>query len=152
MARQNPLETAIQDDLLDKLIGKWHIDRKFANRDMENDAVVTWELAHHYLRIAMDDVARPSMYAAHVYIGFERPMSRYVIHWMDVTSGSGPDFLGYGTRQADSITFEWKDGDGTLMNTFTWHSQDDSWTSKIEQTKPDGTWETFCVDTYRRAE
>lgn len=150
MAHSDPLESALHDELLEKMIGAWRISRKFATRTMENDATVTWELAHHYLRIVMTDVATPSMYEAHVYIGYERADSRYVVHWMDVTSGSMPELLGYGARQGESLTFEWKDGDGTLRNTFSWNAADGTWTSNIEQTRPDGTWQTFCVDTYRR--
>jgi hypothetical protein len=151
MANTPPADGALIDGLLDKFVGTWRITRKFASRKVENDAIVTWELAHRYLRIAMKDVADPPMYEAHVYIGYERPLSRYVVHWMDVTSGSVAEQLGYGTKQGDSLVLEWKDDGGTLRNTFTWNPNADTWTSDIRQTGPDGEWQTFCVDTYRRA-
>jgi len=150
MAHPSPSDTALRDELLDKLVGTWRISRKFPSREVENEATVTWELVHHYIRIVMTDVVSPPMYEAHVYIGYERALSRYVVHWMDVTSGSMPELLGYGARDGNAIVFEWKDGDGTLRNTFTWNPDEDSWTSDIRQTGPDGEWRTFCVDTYRR--
>jgi hypothetical protein len=145
-------DSAFKDALLERLVGKWRITREFAKRVAENDAVVTWELNHHYLRIVMKDVAIPSMYEAHVYIAFEREASRYAIHWMDVTSGSMPELMGYGQKQGDSIVFEWREDEGVLRNTFTWHAADDTWTSSIEQTDRSGAWKTFCVDTYRRSD
>ena len=147
MSRNDP---GLIDDLLDKFVGKWRITRVFSNRTVENDAVVSWEVMHRYLRIAMVDVATPPAYEAHVYIGYEREPGRYVAHWMDCFSGSLPESIGYGARQGDSIVLEWKEGEGVLRNTFAWHPEDGTWTSTIEQTNPDGSWGTFCVDTYRR--
>jgi len=141
----------IEDDLLEKLTGKWNINRRFANRAAENVAVGEWVLEHHYLRITMTDVIEPPKYAAHIYITYEAESKRYVIHWMDAFAGSMPEALGYGTRSGDTLVFVWKDADGVLQNTFTWHPESDTWISLIEQTDSDGNWATFCTDTYTHA-
>jgi len=146
----DPQDSAVKDELLDKMVGKWHITREFSNRKAENDATVEWVVDHHYLRITMKDVAVPSKYEAHVYITFEKASKRYVIHWMDVFAGSLPEQMGYGEKVGDSIVFTWKDEDGTLRNTFTWHTDSGTWTSKIDQTDKEGKWKVFCTDTYRR--
>ncbi|MBS1724730.1 MAG: DUF1579 family protein [Armatimonadetes bacterium] len=140
----------LQDPLLEKLVGKWHIHRAFSNRTAENVATVEWVVDHRYLRIIMRDPNKPPKYEAHVYITFEKEAKRYAIHWMDVFAGSLPETMGYGHQAGDSIVFEWKDGEGTLRNTFTWLSSSKSWTSKIEQTNKEGEWTTFCTDTYTR--
>jgi hypothetical protein len=152
MATSETPVTGLRDELLDKFVGSWRITRVFSTRTVENDAVVTWELEHRYLRIAMIDVVSPPAYAAHVYIGYERDPGRYVVHWMDTTSGSSPALLGFGVREGDSLVLEWKDDDAVLRNTFAWHADDGTWTSNIVQTGADGVWRTFCVDTYRRVE
>ncbi len=140
----------VQDDLLEKLVGKWHITREFPKRKAENEATAEWVLDHHYLRIMMKDLSKPAQYEAHVYITYEAAAKRYGIHWLDVFAGSIPEMMGYGERKGDSIVFTWKDADGTLRNTFTWHPESKSWISKIEQTDANGKWSTFCTDIYRK--
>ncbi|MBI1852145.1 MAG: DUF1579 family protein [Planctomycetes bacterium] len=147
-----PQDNAVHDDLLDKMVGKWHITREFSNRKAENDATVEWVIDHHYLRISMKGGEKPNLYEAHVYITFEAAAKRYVVHWMDLFAGSLPETLGYGEKVGESIVFTWKDAGGTLKNTFAWHAESQTWTSKIEQTDKDGKWSTFCTDTYRRVE
>jgi len=147
----DPRHVLMEDELLDKFVGNWRIERAFPNFVAENDAKVEWVVGHHYMRIAMWDTAVPSQYEAHVYISYERAAERYIIHWMDVYAGSAPEPLGYGKKVGDSIICEWNDNAEILRNTFAYHADTDTWTSTIEQTDKDGNWSTFCTDTYRRA-
>jgi len=142
---------AMQDELLGKLVGSWHITRQFPHRRAENTAKVEWVLDGHWLRIDMKDLVRPSKYEAHVYITKMVSDGSYSIHWLDTYGGTVPEILGVGHRDGDSIVFTFTEGDGGLKNTFTWHPEHKSWTSMIEQTGKDGKWSEFCTDTYKPA-
>jgi len=141
----------MDDELLNKMVGNWHITRQFTKRKTENTAKVEWVLAGHWLRIDMKDVEKPSKYEAHVYITRMVSDGSYSIHWLDTYGGALPESLGVGHRDGDSIVFSFKDQDGELKNTFAWHSDSKTWTSEIEQTGTDGKWTVFCTDTYFRA-
>lgn len=140
--------TAMHDELLDKMVGTWHITRQFPTRQAENTASIEWVLDGHWLRVHMKDVGRPSKYEAEVFITQMQSDKSYSIHWLDTFGGTLPESLGVGHRSGDSIVFLWKDADGELRNTFTWHGADNTWTSRIEQTGADGKWTVFCTDTY----
>ncbi len=141
----------MRDDLLDRMVGYWRIFRQFPNRTAENTAKIEWVLADHWLRIEMTDSATPAAYGAHVYITRMKSDDSYVIHWHDTFGGTLPEVLGSGQRSGDAIVCSWKDAEGELRNTFTWNHDEDTWTSKIEQTGKDGGWTVFCTDTYTRA-
>lgn len=150
MAQQQALTK--DDDLLKHLVGKWRITREFPKRPAaQNDCEVTYELDGHWLKIAMKDVERPAKYEAHVYITRMVDTKQYSIHWLDSFGGTLPESLGTGTRKGDAIEFLWKDQDGDLRNTFTWHPKDKTWTSLIDQKGKEGKWTVFCTDTYRPA-
>jgi len=142
-------QTTRQDDLLSHMIGKWRITREFKKRTMVNTATVSWELDGHWLRIDMKDVAKPSQYEAHVYLTRMLDGS-YSCHWLDTFGGTLPESLGVGKRVGDSIVIDFKDKDGELRNTFTWHPDSKTWTSHIEQTDAKGVWTVFCTDTYKK--
>jgi hypothetical protein len=140
----------MRDDLLDKMVGDWHIMRQFPTRTAENTAKIEWVLGGRWLRIDMKDVSTPAKYEAHVYITRMELDNSYSIHWHDTFGGSLPEVLGTGHRSGDAIVFSWKDADGELRNTFTWNLDEDTWTSRIEQTGNDGEWVVFCTDTFTR--
>ena len=140
----------MQDELLNLMVGKWHITREFPKRKAENTATIEWVLNDHWLRIDMKDIEKPSQYEAHVYITQMVSDKSYAIHWHDSFGGTLPEVLGTGHRVGDSIVFSFKDPDGELRNTFAWHGDRHEWTSKIEQTDKAGKWTVFCTDTYRK--
>jgi len=139
------------DELLDKMVGTWRIIRQFPTRTAENTAKIEWVLADRWLRIEMTDAATPAKYGAHVYITRMESDDSYVIHWYDTFGGSLPEILGTGVRSGVAIVFSWKDAESELRNTFTWSPDEDTWTSRIEQTGKGGEWTVFCTDTYTRA-
>lgn len=145
------MQSNLQDELLDRLIGDWHILREFPQRKAENHAKVEWILNHQFIRIHMRDVNEPARYEAMVFIGFNPQEQRYVGHWIDVFGGQFSETLGFGERDGDSIEFAFQYPDGALTNIFTYRSELDSWTSKIDQQDKDGEWVSFCVDTYTRS-
>ncbi len=140
----------MQDDLLAKMVGNWRILRLFPNRTAENAARIEWVLNGHWLRIEMEDLAVPASYAAHVYITRMDSDQSYSIHWLDTFGGTLPEVLGVGHQTDNSIVFTWKEADSELRNTYSWHADTGSWTSRIEQTNRDGNWTVFCTDTYTR--
>ena len=143
-------QTSVQDDLLDKLVGTWHIVREFKSRKAENSAMVEWVLNHQFLRIHMKDVMEPPKYEGHIYIGFNAAENRYVAHWIDVFGGQFSETLGLGTREGNSISFRFQYPDGLLTNVFTYRPDSNSWISRIDQQDEAGEMRPFCVDTYSR--
>jgi hypothetical protein len=141
---------SMSDELLENMIGDWHITRRFSNRTAENTAQVKWVLQGHWLLITMRDLASPSKYEADVYITKMQETGRYVIHWHDSFGGTVPEVLGEGIRQGDAIAFSFKEKDGELRNTFAWHPESKTWTSHIEQTEAGKPWTVFCTDTYTK--
>jgi hypothetical protein len=146
------LQTSVQDELLEKLIGRWHIVREFKNRKGENSAVAEWVLNHQFVRIHMIDVNQPPRYEGHIYIGFNPVEGRYVAHWIDVFGGQFSETLGLGKRNGDSIAFEFRYPDGLLTNVFTFHPESGGWTSKIDHQSESGEMVPFCMDTYTERE
>ena len=96
----------------------------------------------------MKDVKRPSKYEAHVSITRMESGQSYSIHRLATFGGTLPVSPGTGHRSGDPIAFVWKDADGELRKTFSWHSDTKTWTIKIEQTGKGGKWTEFCTDTY----
>lgn len=139
----------MHDELLDKLVGKWHIERHFPNRKAENTANIRWVLDGHWLLIDMKGGKKPA-YEAHVYITRMESDGSYPIHWLDNFGGTVPEMKGLGHRDGESIVFDFTDEDSKLRNTFTWHPDLRAWTSQIDQTDKDGKWSPFCTDTYTK--
>ncbi len=53
-------EAKFEDALLDKLVGNWHVVRKFGNgRTAENTVRVGWVMNHQFLELHYVDVATP---------------------------------------------------------------------------------------------
>lgn len=137
------------DELLNHMVGKWNITRKFAKREATNSAEAAWILNGHWLQITMKDTSVPPRYEAHVLITYVLADKRYSCHWIDTYGGAVPETLGIGIREQNSLVFTFTEKDGALRNTFTWHPESKSWTDKIEQTDEKGQWTLFCTDVYR---
>ena len=138
-----------QDDLMERLVGRWTITRKIRGTEVRNRATARWVLHHQFLELHLEDVAKPPAYEAIVLIGYSHADQRYVIHWCD-TYGGKFSSRGFGKRSGDSIAFEFPYEDGPFYNTFTWNREAGSWTSVMESSGEGGKRVLFAEDTYRR--
>ncbi len=151
---QEPLDgpkKPFQDELVDRLAGKWALTRKRHGKESRHTLEAAWVLNHQFLQIHMKDDATPPEYEAIVYLGQDNASERYVVHWLDVFGGRMSETLGYGKRDGDSIRFVFEYPDGPFKNTFTWHPDSKGWSCLLESKSPAGAWTTFAEDTLQRA-
>jgi hypothetical protein len=143
---------ALDDPLLDKLIGDWNVERKFpSGRTARNVVHVDWVLQHQFVQLHYRDTATPPQYEALVLIGFDHIGNHYIAHWADRFGG---DYSadGFAPRDEESNVMEFKfelHGD-QLTNRFAFDPQSGSWTSTIRQTEK-GEWTLFCEDKFTPA-
>jgi len=143
-------EAKFEDPLLDKLVGNWHVVRKFGDgRTAENNVRVGWVLNHQFLELHYLDVATPPQYEAMAFIGFDHKTSRYVLHWLDVFGGRTSEIIGYGTldEAAHTIYFTFNNPDGQFMNAYAFDPATKTWTSVMRQ-KSKGPWSLFAQDNF----
>ena len=138
-----------RDDFIENLVGSWKLTRKIRGTQVENSVEAQWVLNHQFLQIHMKDLANPPTYEALVLMGYAHADQKYVAHWCD-TFGGKYSGVGYGKRTGDSIVFEFKDGDSSFFNTFTWEPKTQVWTFKMENVGKDGQRVPFAEDTLRR--
>jgi hypothetical protein len=149
---QNSARSALNDSLLDKLIGNWNVERKFpGGRTAKNLVHVEWVLQHQFVELHYTDIASPPRYEAIVLIGYDGIGKHYICHWAD-NFGADNSADGFAVRQEGSnaieFKFEFHDG-GQLTNRFAFDPPSDSWTSTIRQTDK-GEWKPFCEDKFTR--
>jgi hypothetical protein len=150
---QEPLDgpkKPFQDELVDRLAGKWTLTRKMRGKESQNTLEAVWVLNHQFLQLHMKDDASPPEYEAIVYLGYDHTSERYVVHWLDGFGGRTSETLGYGKRDGDSIRFFFEYPDGPFHNTFTWHPDSKTWSTLLESKSPAGQWSTFAEETLRR--
>jgi len=155
MSAQSPTptdgrEAKFEDALLDKLVGNWHVVRKFGDgRTTENTVRVGWVLNHQFLELLYLGVATPPQYEAMAFIGFDHKTSRYVLHWLDVFGGRASEIIGYGTldEAAHTIYFTFNNPDGQFMNAYAFDPATKNWTSVMRQ-KSKGPWSLFAEDKF----
>ena len=75
---------ALNDPLLDKLIGDWNVERKFGNgRTAKNVVHGEWVLQHQFVELHYRDAALSPNYEAIVVIGYDDIANHYICHWAD---------------------------------------------------------------------
>src|SRR5437868_14514230 len=99
---------ALNDALLDKLVGDWNVERKFGNGRIAKNAVhVEWVLQHQFVELHYRDVATPAAYEAIVLIGYDQPAKRYICHWTD-NFGADNSADGIAPREEGAYQIEFK--------------------------------------------
>lgn len=153
----------LRDALLDKLAGKWRVKGRIAGQPMQQACDAKWVLNHQFLKIHFIDVntienrnakakEHKAGYEAEVFIGYDNMSERYVAHWLDIFGGRFSETLGYGRRQgANAVRFVFEYPDGPLHNTFSWKSDDKTWSILIKQKNDKGKWTVFAEEILERA-
>jgi Protein of unknown function (DUF1579) len=143
-------EAKFDDPLLDKLVGNWHVVRRFGDgHTAENTVRAGWVLNHQFLELHYLDIATPPQYEAMALIGFDHKTSRYVLHWLDVFGGRASEIIGYGTldEAAHTIYFTFNNPDGQFMYAYAFDPATKNWTSVMRQ-KSKGPWSLFAEDKF----
>ncbi|MGD1055521.1 MAG: hypothetical protein ABR867_05525 [Nitrososphaerales archaeon] len=152
-----------RDALLDKLVGKWRVKGRIAGQAIMHACDAEWVLNHQFLRVHFVDVSaienrrarskpRKPDYEAEVFIGYDNMSERYVVHWLDTFGGRFSESLGYGRRDgANAVRFVFEYPDGPLHNTFSWKTNDKTWSIMIEQKDGRGKWTVFAEEVLERS-
>jgi len=141
---------ALNDPLLDKLVGDWNVARKFpSGRTAKNVVHAEWILQHQFIELHYRDAATPPSYEAIVLIGHDKLGKRYICHWAD-TFGGDYSADGFAAEEgSNSMDFKFTFHDGELTNRYAFDPKSGSWTSTIRQVEK-GEWKLFCEDTFTR--
>src|SRR5271169_2883597 len=79
--RPDATHHTFQDDLLDKMTGRWKLTGTIRGQTAEHAVEAQWVLNHQWLQVHEKDVATPPAYEANVMIGYDNTSERYVAHW-----------------------------------------------------------------------
>ncbi len=143
----------LHDELLDHLQGRWKVSGTIRGQPRQMDLTAEWVLNHQFLLVHEKDAGstegKPA-YEAHIYIGYDNTSDRYVVHWIDIFGGRISETLGYGSRDGNSIRFNFEYPDGPFHNTFTWMPQENAWHFVLEQKDAAGKWKNFADQTAQK--
>jgi len=134
----------LQDDLLDKMVGKWRLTGSFEGQRVNHAVEARWVLNHQFIEIHEKDLTQPKgdavAYDALVYVGYEATPQRYVAHWLDVFGG-GSATLGYGKRTETAIQFDFEYPGQPWLTTFRWNASTNSWQWLMQTKNKQGLWQ-----------
>jgi len=143
-----------RDPLLDNMAGSWKLTGAIGKRPVEHTVDAQWILNHQFLEIHEKDTAAPKTgspaYEATVMIGYDNASERYVAHWIDIFGGRFSETLGYGTRSAGAIAFNFEYPDGPFRTTFEWRPEQTQWQWHMRQKNTAGQWQDFANLTLTR--
>jgi hypothetical protein len=140
-------KTIFQDELLEHMVGDWHLSGPSAGGPMEHTVHAEWVLNHQWLRIDEKAVAPAKSgmrYEAMVMVGYDHASERYVAHWIDVFGGRWSETLGYGRRDGNKIEFVFEYPDGPFRTTFAWDGEQKNWHWLMRQKDAKGAWSDFA--------
>ena len=142
---------ALNDALLDKLVGDWNVELKFGNgRTAKNLVHVEWVLQHKFVELHYRDAAAPPKYEAIVLIGYDGIGKRYLCHWADNFGGDySADGFAARDEASNAMEFKFEFHDGQLTNRFAFDPESNTWTSTIRQSEK-GEWKLFCEGKFTR--
>lgn len=148
-------QPTLQDALLDKLQGAWVITGTIAGEETTDDLDVEWVNQHQYLRLhEVSRGRRPNgrpRYEATVYIGWNKPTSKFGIVWLDDFGGLSTQSIGLASKSGDRLPFVFTNPDGSVTRTtMTYCPATKGWTWTIDEDRA-GTLARFATLTLTRA-
>lgn len=99
---------ALQDDLLDRLVGKWNVTGTTHGTPTTQTLEVDWVLNHQFLRIyqkSSENARGGSVpFEAMLMVGYDATSKNYVLHPMNIRGGQDAG-VGFGRRTGNEISF-----------------------------------------------
>ena len=127
-----------QRDLLDRFTGHWVLRGTIAHAQTTHDIDAQWVLNNEYVQVhevsrEKDAAGRPH-YEALLYIVWDPKVGEYACLWLDTTGVSvfSADGVGRAKPEPDRIPFVFKDADGGIHTTFSYHRATDEWSWTID--------------------
>jgi len=142
-AQSNP--PTFQDDLLDRLVGKWDATGTVHGRPSRQTFEADWVLNHQFLRIheKSEENARGTNapFEALMFIGNEKTNKRYVLHSMSMYGGGRTGEFAYGQRSGNEIKFDVDAAGRRGHGRYIWQPESNTWNyvGGVENAK--GEWE-----------
>ena len=133
------------DSLFQRLAGDWTMTGAVRGRPVTYRLRAEWVLEHTFFKLEMQDAAEPPQYQAIVYIGFDDVGDRYVAHWIDIFGGRFSETLGYGTREGNSVRFEFEYPEGPFHTTFILDDATKRWRIEMKDRGAEGAWREFAT-------
>ena len=134
----------LEDEFLDRLIGRWVATGTTHNLPMPQTIQVDWVLNHQFVRIDQKTTGNwPGWnipYEALHFIGYDRAQKRYVIHALNVMGVSGPPVV-YGERRGNEIKFEASDGQRNVDLRLIWRAESGTWRCVWGSQSAGGQWQ-----------
>jgi hypothetical protein len=144
-------KSTFQDNLLDKLAGKWSLTGNMMGRELLQKCAGAWVFHHKFLRLDCKETKNPPVlgvrYESTMYIGCSSASQQYVAILVDIF-GAGAN-VGLGRRTGNTVQFTWAYPDSAFENTFTWNADSGTWTSLLRQKNRSGKWESWGQKTLR---
>lgn len=131
------------DSLLEKLVGNWTATGSIGGDKVFYNFSIQWVLNHQFLEMTITDTLPKPEYTAKVFIGYDCPKAKYVVHWIDKFGGKMSETLGYGQQKKQSIEILFEYPRGHFINTFSYDKKNDSWTSHSVSKDNKGDWVPF---------
>ncbi|HTK29134.1 MAG TPA: hypothetical protein VL309_06270 [Vicinamibacterales bacterium] len=143
------------DALADHLAGDWVLTGTIAGRQTTHDVRAEWVLNHQYLRL--HETSRETRsdglpaYDAFVFIGWNQPLKRYGIAWLDVYGGLTGESVGSAAPDGNRLAFLFKAADGNFHTTYVYDERTDTWQMNMEN-ETNGVLKPFARTTLARAQ
>jgi hypothetical protein len=152
---------ALQDDLLDHLVGKWDVSGTSHNTATSQTLEVDWVLNHQFIRIyqkSSENARGGSVpYEAMLMVGYDATSKNYVLHLMNIRGGRDARGIAFGRRTGNEISFAYFDmapsglnsAAPTIVDTalrpgirFTWEPDSKTWHIVFGRHDAKGDWQT----------
>jgi hypothetical protein len=141
-------QPALQDELLDRMIGNWVLEGTIAGKATTHDVRAEWVLGHRYVRLhevsREKDAAGKPQYEAEVYVGWNPEQKQYGCAWLDTYGGLLPVSLALGKRSGDEIPFVFRDEKSVFHTTFRWVAAKGEWEWQMDSEEKDGRLKPFA--------
>ena len=134
----------LNDPLLEQMNGNWTGSGEVMGEKVGYRFSVQWVLNHQFLEMNFSDTSANPAYVAKVSIGYDCDKKKYIIHWLDNFGAPYSETLGYGIRKGDAIEMSFDYPDGKMINTFSFDSNNHTWTSHAVSLNKDGRWVSFA--------
>lgn len=148
LAAQHPAAAA--DSLLGRLVGRWTLTGQVQGDSVTYEMTGTRELGGRFVVLRMKDVAVPSQYEAHVYLGADSASAQVLVHWIDVFGAGSSVPHGIGRARGDTLAFTFAYASGNFRDTFTYDRRTDRWRFVLESADGAGGWKPFAEYHVRR--
>lgn len=139
LAAQQP---AVQDELMDRMVGNWVLEGTISGKQTTHDVRAEWVLGHHYVRLhevsREKDASGKPQYEANLYVGWNAEEKRYGCVWLDTYGGLSPVSLANAKRSGDEIPFLFRDKDSVFHTTFRWVKESGEWEWRMDSEEMGG--------------